>query len=127
MKKYLSGPMARFPNRNYDEFNRVAKLLRKDGHKIINPAEESKKHKLNKTKKWTWKIAIINDIIKILKSNIDTIILLPGWEFSEGAKIELFILTKIFKCKVVLFKELPLEKSYELVPIEIDFSVNAVY
>lgn len=36
---YLAGPMTGWPNFNYDEFNKWAKIIRNAGRTVINPAE----------------------------------------------------------------------------------------
>lgn len=82
VKIYLSGPMTGLPDFNYPEFNRVAQLLRGQGHFVYNPAE------------FDWQ-----DVFPIRKAfaefsaficlEADKIVLLPCWENSLGVSAEL--------------------------------------
>lgn len=81
MKKiYLSGPMTGFKDYNYPMFNDAAKKLRAEGFEVVNPAE------FPKQKSW-------NDYMKYALGKIpecDTIVTLPGWIRSRGAKKEIY-------------------------------------
>lgn len=79
-KYYLAGPMTGLPGFNYERFNSTTSTLRGFGFDIANPAE----HKLPSN-------ASYNDYLKagIKKMmDCDTVILLPGWENSNGARLE---------------------------------------
>ena len=76
---YLSGPMSGYPDYNYPEFNRVAKLLRGKGYKVINPAEVETKEK-------TWEAYMRADIKLLMDA--DRVVLLGGWERSRGSCLE---------------------------------------
>lgn len=88
-KIYISGPMTGIPEYNRPEFNRHATKLRNEGHSVFNPAE----CKIPDGKPETWENYMREDIRML--SECDTIALLPGWEKSRGASIELFIATTI--------------------------------
>jgi len=84
MPIYVSGPMTGIKDHNYVLFNRVTRLLRIKGHKVVNPAELDV---INK--KETWVECLKRDITELM--SCDSIALLPGWWWSKGAKLEVFI------------------------------------
>lgn len=99
---YLAGPMQGIPEFNFPRFNAVAWALRQDGHRVFNPAqrdieraggvdiskgntegkltEETKKH-------FSLREALADDT-NFICLEADTIVLLPGWEKSNGAQAE---------------------------------------
>ena len=81
---YLSGPMTGLPKFNHPRFNAVAKILRKKGLLIINPAEQDKGSS-DKPRSFYMR----HDIKELLKC--DGIILLAGWKSSKGALLEVSI------------------------------------
>ena len=112
MRVYCSGPMTSIPGHNIPAFNAAAKLLRKQGHFVINPAELSAKFGTLKDIETSFKIVYgipirtsalkdtsVNEMAKIARSIMDSdlaavrscnaIYLLHGWEKSRGAKKEL--------------------------------------
>jgi len=78
---YLSGPMTGLPNLNFPAFNSAAAALRGKGLDVINPAE------INVEGEKTWHACVRADIKALC--DCDTLCLLPGWENSSGAHIEL--------------------------------------
>jgi Domain of unknown function (DUF4406) len=81
---YLSGPMTGLPGKNHETFNRYAKLLRDRGHQVINPAENDGG---STDKSWSFYMEL--DISNLLV--VDSVVVLSGWEFSTGAKIEVLV------------------------------------
>lgn len=79
MKVYLAGPMTGYPEKNYPAFMRMAKRLRKRGHKVINPAE------LNGPEV-SWEAAMHVNLAAL--QSCEAVYVLPGWERSKGALIE---------------------------------------
>ena len=83
---YLSGPMTGMPERNFPAFHAAAEFYRAQGYTVIDPAElpgESEAHP------WEWFLR--RDIIAMLEGGADTIVLLPGWQTSRGAKLEKYV------------------------------------
>lgn len=79
---YISGPMTGLPDLNFPAFHAAAKQLRDLGLDAVNPAEinvESKGYN-----------ACLRADIKAL-CDCDTITMLPGWENSNGAHLEVHI------------------------------------
>lgn len=80
---YLSGPMSGHPDHNFPAFNEQAAKLRAAGFEVVNPAE------LNPDPSMTWEECLRIDIRELC--SCDTIALMPGWELSKGANLELHI------------------------------------
>lgn len=78
---YLSGPMSGIEHHNFPAFNAYAALVRAQGHEVVNPAE------LNPDPAATWEECLRVDIAELCRC--DVIALLPGWESSKGAHLEL--------------------------------------
>lgn len=83
MKIYLSGPMAGIPEHNYPSFKAFASDLRSAGHSVINPAE------LHPEPGKAWDECLRVDIRELC--SCDAIALIPGWEKSKGANLELHV------------------------------------
>jgi hypothetical protein len=87
-KMYLSGPMTGIEDFNHKLFNDVAKEFRMSNFEVCSPAEffdgdttRERKDYMRESIKW------------LLEA--DTIVLLPGWMMSEGAKLEARIATEL--------------------------------
>jgi len=78
---YLSGPMTGIPDHNFPAFHEWAARLRAQGHAVVSPAE------LGEGK--TWAECLRLDIRELC--TCDAIALIPGWEGSRGAHLELHI------------------------------------
>jgi hypothetical protein len=87
MRIYLSGPMAGLPEHNYPAFNVTANELRSAGHEVVNPAE------LHPEPGKTWEQCLRTDIRELC--SCDAIALMPGWERSKGANLELHIAHRV--------------------------------
>lgn len=73
--------MTGLPDFNYPEFNRVAQLLRDQGHYVYNPAEKDIRSEKDLREAFV-------DYTRFICCQADKLVLLPGWENSKGAKIE---------------------------------------
>lgn len=83
MRVYVSGPMTGMPNLNFPAFNEAAQRLRLAGYTVINPVE------LNPDPATSWTQCMRNDIKALC--DCDAVALLPGWENSQGAHLEVHI------------------------------------
>ncbi len=84
---YISGPMTGYPECNYPAFIKAEEELRKMGYtKVINPA------KINHPDT-DWSNCMRRAITELMKA--DTMVLLPGWDQSKGARIEMEIAIKL--------------------------------
>lgn len=80
---YISGPMSGLPEHNFPAFNAEAARLRALGYSVINPAEIS----LDGDASWH---QYLRKDLKAL-CDCDALVLLPGWEQSQGAHLELHV------------------------------------
>lgn len=83
MRLYISGPMTGLPDNNFPAFNRAAAALRSQGYAVVNPAE------LNPEGSKTWHECMRVDIRELC--TCQGLVLLPGWQRSQGAQLELQI------------------------------------
>ena len=99
---YIAGPMRGIAFFNYPMFDRVAKELREAGNEVISPADEDRKHDAfdpfaNPEYRIPDYCVFPNemDFVKTVRRCLDAvlrcdeIVLLPGWENSNGAVAEL--------------------------------------
>lgn len=84
MLVYLSGPMTGQPEYNYPAFAEAAAGLRAAGFHIINPAETA-----GGTTHLPRSTYLRIDIGYVMAA--DAIALMPGWEESNGAKLEVMV------------------------------------
>lgn len=82
MKLYLAGPMSGLPDFNYPLFNRYAALLRERGHVVFNPAEAHDGEVGLPLEKY-----FETDLPEVCRA--DALAVLPGWEESNGATLEI--------------------------------------
>lgn len=80
---YLAGPMTGLPEKNYPAFHAEAARLRALGYDIASPAE------VNVVDGLPWLDYMLVDIPLML--TCQGIALLPGWEQSKGARLEVHI------------------------------------
>lgn len=100
MKIYLAGPMQGYEDFNFPAFDAAADKLRKEGHEVFNPADKDRERcgeNVNKSKTgnladaeangFDLRVAFKDDTDYICR-HADAIALLPGWEYSGGARAE---------------------------------------
>ncbi|WP_238552926.1 DUF4406 domain-containing protein [Paenibacillus alvei] len=76
---YLSGPMTGLPEYNHPAFHLAALRLRRAGYRVLNPADVV-------VEKEDWGSYMRADIKLLMDA--DMVAVLPGWEQSRGARIE---------------------------------------
>lgn len=84
---YLSGPMSGIAEHNFPAFDAEAARLRAAGYEIVNPTE------INPDVGASWEQCLRADIKALC--DCDTIALMPGWEKSKGAHLELSVAHRI--------------------------------
>lgn len=91
-KVYISGPMTGLPDLNFPAFHAAASQLRGLGLDPVNPAD------INPDSGMTWAACMRADIKALC--DCDALALLPGWEASRGAHLELHLAHRL-EMKVV--------------------------
>ena len=84
---YLSGPMTGMPQANFPAFHAEAQRLRDLGYHVVNPAE------LNPNPDTPWHLCMRADLKALL--DCDAIVLLEGWQASQGAHLELHVAHRV--------------------------------
>ena len=87
MKIYIAGPMTGLSDFNYPAFHQAAATLRAAGHDVINPAENPK------PACGTWQGYMRMSVAQV--AAVDGIAMLPDWEHSKGANLELYIAERL--------------------------------
>ena len=95
---YLSGPMTGLPELNFPAFHAAARRLRALGWQVVNPAE------INTDPAATWHQCLRNDLIA-LAGCCDVLALMPGWQTSRGAHLELHVAREL-GLRIVTVEEL---------------------
>ena len=86
---YLAGPMSGYEDYNFPAFNAAAEKLRSMGFVVINPAETAGGcATLPRASYFRYDFSVINALC-------DAIVVLPGWDQSQGAQAESIITTEI--------------------------------
>ena len=88
---YISGPMSNIENSNLDEFDEAEKQLKQLGFDVLNPhkiCEELNIRFFEMGKVPHYEDYLKEDIIQML-SKCDTVLVLPCWRQSKGAKLEI--------------------------------------
>lgn len=97
MKIYIAGPMTGRPEFNYPAFYQAAALLRANGHAVINPAENPA------PACGSWLGYMRMSVAQV--ASVDCVVMLPGWPFSKGARIE-YLLAKLLGLGVTSLKKI---------------------
>ncbi|WP_164886794.1 DUF4406 domain-containing protein [Piscinibacter defluvii] len=84
---YISGPMSGMPEHNFPAFNAEAARLRQLGYDVVNPVD------VNPDPGTPWKMCLRADLREML--TCDTVALLPGWQISDGAHLELHVAHRV--------------------------------
>ena len=95
---YLAGPMSGIDQLNFPAFYRAAERLRGKGLHIINPAElddiDDVEFALQSNGEEpmprSWGEYLARDV-ELIANEAAAIIVLPGWEYSKGARLECFV------------------------------------
>lgn len=114
---YLGGPMTGIPQFNFPEFRRVATKLRAEGYNIVSPAElddpESARAAMESNdgapgsgsaNGEEWEDFLARDVVICALPTCIGAIMLPGWEKSNGARLETFVIDRLKK-PVLTYRE----------------------
>lgn len=83
---YVAGPMSGYEDFNHPAFHAKAAELRAAGHEVINPAEFDAEIGPDQP----WDTYLRRDLV-LLAEQCNRIVLLPGWENSPGANLEVSV------------------------------------
>lgn len=97
MNIYLAGPMSGRPDYNRAAFTTAASDLRTEGHFVLNPQDTTPPGDTR-----TYRNCMSVDLSWIC-AHADCIALLPGWEASKGARVEV----ELAKCLGLEIRLLP--------------------
>ena len=84
---YIAGPMTGLPNYNYDAVHKAAAEWRASGWEVLNPAESFRGRQDLPYRRY-----MRNALKLVMKAG--AIALLPGWENSTGALMEILVATR---------------------------------
>ena len=88
---YISGPMKNMKDGNMPAFDEAEKQLKQLGFNVLNPHKICEKLNIKffeMGKSPEYEDYLKEDIIQML-SKCDTVLVLPGWRQSKGAKLEI--------------------------------------
>lgn len=105
---YLGGPMTHYPQLNFPRFNEVAKILRARGYNIVSPSElddsEAEIAALASLDGedsiyggFGWSDFLARDIVICSMPYCLGAIFIEGWENSEGASLESYVIDRLGK------------------------------
>lgn len=83
MNVYISGPMTGVPEHNFPAFRAAARQLQNEGFKVLDPSARGE------IAGWTWEQYLKADIVMVVAAH--AVVVLPGWEKSRGACLEVHI------------------------------------
>lgn len=87
---YLAGPMRGLPDHNYPTFNIEARMLREWDYTVFNPAES-----FNGETDRDFSEYMTVDYLGLIDS--ERVFFLPGWQKSEGARLEYLVAESLGK------------------------------
>lgn len=107
---YLGGPMSGRPQMNFPAFDRAAASLRGQGYNIVSPAElddrhdraaalasKDGRHDPGMFRGKSWADFLERDCVIVSLPTCIGGIFLPGWQQSEGARLESYIIDRLGK------------------------------
>jgi hypothetical protein len=89
-RAYLSGPMTGIDAWNFPAFHAAAAKLRAEGYEVISPAELDEAEDVPLGSR-PWADYLRRDLVAMLEGGCTVIALLPGYESSKGAMLELHV------------------------------------
>lgn len=83
MRLYVSGPMTGIPEHNFPAFRQASANLAEVGYEVLDPS----RHGADPA--FSWEDYLRRDLADVLI--VDALALLPGWEASRGATLEVHV------------------------------------
>lgn len=88
---YVAGPMTGLPDYNYPAFNQAAAELTDAGYDVLNPVTSEDDNTTGTTQTWQWYMR--HALAMVIRA--DGVALLPGWETSRGATLEVHVVQSL--------------------------------
>jgi hypothetical protein len=117
MRLYIAGPMTGYPQFNIPAFDEMAALLREQGYDVVSPAElddpEIRAISLLSpdgnidtltTHGQSFGDFLARDVKMLADDGIDSVVVLPGWAKSRGARLETFVANAICGLDICVVK-----------------------
>lgn len=82
-KVYIAGPMSHYAGHNFEVFHDAAHELRMHGFEVMNPVD------INPDASTPWAACLKQDLPRLL--DCDAVAVLPGWDLSKGALLEVHV------------------------------------
>ena len=98
MKIYIAGPMRGYPNDNHAAFDAAEETLRAAGHSPVSPAYLARALGKGPDTDYESSTAYMKQVMiidAVVICNCDAIAVLPGWEKSRGATMEVALAQSI--------------------------------
>ena len=113
MHAYIAGPMSGIPDFNYPAFRKATAELRMQGIRVTSPVEADDKFGVigvqsqeeGKISDTGWRDCVARAVKLLANPAIDTVVLLPGWQASRGAQLEVHIARELGK-EILLYPSL---------------------
>lgn len=86
---YVSGPMSYYPDFNVQSFHSACEMLRAMGYDVRSPHEVKIEGSEKMDGETKWQVFMRADLALLLKCK--TVVTLPDWEYSRGAKLECYL------------------------------------
>jgi hypothetical protein len=98
---YLAGPMSGIPEHNFPAFRAAAADLRDQGYRVISPVELDEEDGFDggevPSGSSRWAEFLARDVKIVASENVEALVLLPGWEKSRGAALEIHVARELGK------------------------------
>ena len=97
---YVSGPMTGLEDYNHPAFREAGERLKASGlfDAVINPSDMDEGEK-------EWSYYLKRDLRLILEKNVTDILLLPGWDRSKGAMLEVMVAGNVLNASLYLYED----------------------
>ena len=128
MRVYIAGPMRGLPGHNFAAFDKATTLWREHGHSVYSPAEADRASGFDGTTtppRGFVDAAILRDVEEIVRA--DAIAVLPGWEQSRMAAVEVALVCALdpprLVCDAVTMESLAARGLFRWSPLSADISI----
>ena len=103
MRVYLAGPMRGIKDYNFPAFDFAAEQLRAAGHTVFSPADNDRET-ANQGATFDIRRALLDDT-RWICNHAEAVAVLPGWENSKGALMEMALAKALDLTVIILGKD----------------------